>query len=175
MQFLRLPETLWKLCGNCAFPQKFRNRKLGEISVFYVVNSKKAWSSIQKIYKKSKERGIDTYLNLKLFDSIINTFYMLTNARQIHCKKDIFLSKTENFHKRICKQTLGVSQYVNNMKVSVELGRTSMRTSIGNQMFKRLPVPIDARAVGRLSGRTFAGQFFLVLLKYREIITVKIE
>ena len=100
---------------------------------------------------------------------------MLTNARQIHCKKDIFLSKTENFHKRMCKQTLGVSQYVNNMKVSVELGRTSMRTSIGNQMFKRLPVPIDARAVGRLSGRTFAGQFFLVLLKYREIITVKIE
>ena len=99
---------------------------------------------------------------------------MLTNARQIHCKKDMFLNKTENFHKRICNQTLGVSKYVNNMKVSVELGRTSMRTSFGNQMFKRLPVPIDAGAGGRLSGRTFAGQFFLVLLKYREVITVKI-
>ena len=30
---------LWKgtLCGNCAFPQNFRTRKLGEISVFYAV------------------------------------------------------------------------------------------------------------------------------------------
>ena len=26
-----------KLCGNCAFPQNFHNRELGEISVFYEV------------------------------------------------------------------------------------------------------------------------------------------
>ena len=26
-----------KLCGNCVFPQNFRTRKLGEISVFYAV------------------------------------------------------------------------------------------------------------------------------------------
>ena len=26
-----------KLCGNCAFPQNFHNRELGEISVFYAV------------------------------------------------------------------------------------------------------------------------------------------
>ena len=26
-----------KLCGNCAFPQNFRTRKLGEITVFYAV------------------------------------------------------------------------------------------------------------------------------------------
>ena len=24
-----------KLCGNCTFPQNFRTRKLGEITVFY--------------------------------------------------------------------------------------------------------------------------------------------
>ena len=26
-----------KLCGNCAFPQKFHTRKLGEIMVFFTV------------------------------------------------------------------------------------------------------------------------------------------
>ena len=26
-----------KLCGNCAFPQKFHTKKLGEITVFYAV------------------------------------------------------------------------------------------------------------------------------------------
>ena len=26
-----------KLCGNCAFPQNFHTRELGEISVFYAV------------------------------------------------------------------------------------------------------------------------------------------
>ena len=28
---------VWKLCGNCAFPQNFRTSKLGEIAVFYAV------------------------------------------------------------------------------------------------------------------------------------------
>ena len=28
---------MWKLCGNCAFPQNFRTRKLGQITVFYAV------------------------------------------------------------------------------------------------------------------------------------------
>ena len=27
-----------KLCGNCAFPQNFHTRKLGEITVFFAVN-----------------------------------------------------------------------------------------------------------------------------------------
>ena len=26
-----------KLCGNCAFPQNFHTKKVGEITVFYVV------------------------------------------------------------------------------------------------------------------------------------------
>ena len=45
----KIPEILWKfcekaqfpnrpkLCGNCAFPQNFPTRKLGEITVFYAV------------------------------------------------------------------------------------------------------------------------------------------
>ena len=31
-----------KLCGNCAFPQNFHTRKLGEITVFYAVFITKA-------------------------------------------------------------------------------------------------------------------------------------
>ena len=30
-------KILWKLCGNCAFPQNFYSRKLGKITVFYTV------------------------------------------------------------------------------------------------------------------------------------------
>ena len=29
--------NLWKLCGNCAFPQNFHIKKLGEITAFYAV------------------------------------------------------------------------------------------------------------------------------------------
>ena len=28
---------VWKFCGNCAFPQNFRTRKSGEITVFFAV------------------------------------------------------------------------------------------------------------------------------------------
>ena len=30
-------KILWKLCGNCVFPQNFYSRKLGKITVFYTV------------------------------------------------------------------------------------------------------------------------------------------
>ena len=29
---------VWKFCGNCAFPQNFYTRKLGEIEVFYAIS-----------------------------------------------------------------------------------------------------------------------------------------
>ena len=55
-------------------------------------------------------------------------------------KKSIFVTKTKNFHTGIYKQIVGISEYMNNMKVLVELARTSLSISIGNQMFKRFPV-----------------------------------
>ena len=33
-----------KLCGNCAFPQNFYTRKLGEITVFYAVKVIVTWA-----------------------------------------------------------------------------------------------------------------------------------
>ena len=32
------PETMRKLCGNCAFPQNLHTMKLGKITVFYAVH-----------------------------------------------------------------------------------------------------------------------------------------
>ena len=45
---------VWKLCGNCAFPQNFHTKKLGEITVIFAVGRMdrrtEGWS------KKAKER-----------------------------------------------------------------------------------------------------------------------
>ena len=38
---LKLCICILKLCGNCAFPQNFHTRKLGEITVFNVVRGSK--------------------------------------------------------------------------------------------------------------------------------------
>ena len=35
-----------KLCGNCAFPQNFHTRKLGEITVFFSVYEKHAKNNL---------------------------------------------------------------------------------------------------------------------------------
>ena len=98
---------------------------------------RKAWFSIQKMLQKSKEKGVDTYL--KLFDSIVKP--IITYACECwgdSLKKDVFANKIESFHTRICKQILGVSKFVNNMKVLTELGRTPLSIYIQKQMFKYL-------------------------------------
>ena len=45
-----------KLCRNCAFPQNFHTRKLGEITVFYAVN-------VRKKIEKTAEKEIENPLN----------------------------------------------------------------------------------------------------------------
>ena len=44
-----------KLCGNCAFPQNFHTRKLGEISVFYAVVGAEAEEKSLTYGKKLKD------------------------------------------------------------------------------------------------------------------------
>ena len=49
-------------------------------------------------------------------------------------KKYIFANRVKNFHIRACKKILGVSIYVNNIKVLTELGRTPLSINIEKQM-----------------------------------------
>ena len=44
---LKLCICILKLCGNCAFPQNFHTRKLGEITVFNVVRGSKITTWVQ--------------------------------------------------------------------------------------------------------------------------------
>ena len=39
-------EQFGEICGNCAFPQNFPTRKLGEITVFYAVQKFEPWQNL---------------------------------------------------------------------------------------------------------------------------------
>ena len=51
-----------KLCGNCTFPQNFRTRKLGEITVFYAVQmltaGKSEWIDSIETYQTGSHKVI---------------------------------------------------------------------------------------------------------------------
>ena len=51
-----------KLCGNCTFPQNFRTRKLGEITVFYAVQmltaGKSEWIDSIDTYRTGSHKVI---------------------------------------------------------------------------------------------------------------------
>ena len=46
-----------KICGNCAFPQNFHTRKLGEISVFYAVQKLDEVDSFDTVYAFALRSG----------------------------------------------------------------------------------------------------------------------
>ena len=53
---------VWKLCGSCAFPQNFHTRKLGEITVFFVVyfpRVSKKWPNVLRL-----RRGLKSFCGL---------------------------------------------------------------------------------------------------------------
>ena len=72
-----------KLCGNCAFSQNFRARKLGEITVFFVV-----W--ILLLWEK-KKNSFFTFKYLKL-NLLFVSFYCLVNLHR-HCSYKFCSSK----------------------------------------------------------------------------------
>ena len=70
-----------KLCGNCAFPQNFHTRKLGEITVFYTVHVINCIFIISVRYgketyiaEKTPERGYTVVNNeVKIWKSVTHT------------------------------------------------------------------------------------------------------
>ena len=58
-----------KLCGNCAYPQNFHTRKLGEIAVFYPMHESPA-----EAYSESSQS-----FKIELFVKIVNDFNVLND------------------------------------------------------------------------------------------------
>ena len=54
-----------KLCGNCAFPQNFLTRKLGEITVFYAVEGNNNKSIFSGKQSRHSIRKTDTIMATK--------------------------------------------------------------------------------------------------------------
>ena len=83
-----------ELCGNCAFPQNFRTRKLGEITLFYAmrVNSNKASQATNapvKIIKENKDVSFYVFHN---FSNALSSCFFPTALKyadvRLPCKKD---------------------------------------------------------------------------------------
>ena len=83
-----------KLCGNCAFPQNFYTRKLGEITVFFAVDIKRKWKNNDNINQINKYKldifftifsHNSTYRKHFLFPKILsNTFSKILLTSFVH-------------------------------------------------------------------------------------------
>ena len=71
-----------KLCRNCAFPQNFHTRKLGEITVFYAANVRK---KIEKTAEKERENLLNNpTAEAKQILPTVTTYYrILPNINSI--------------------------------------------------------------------------------------------
>ena len=101
--------------------------------------ARRAWFAILKIFWKSKQRNISTYLNL--FDKVIKPIVLYScevwgmeekipnNVINLH-------TSCELFHIKCCKNILGVSKKTTNIATLAELGRYPLYIDIHKKMIK---------------------------------------
>ena len=95
-----------KLCGNCAFPQNFYARKLGNISVFYPIDIYllKVRNTRTRSYMCSKLRSCSNVFNINFVHAIpIFHAVMQTTENPViwHIMVGIYMFKVNNKNTRI--------------------------------------------------------------------------
>ena len=111
-----------KLCGNCAFPQNFHTRKLGEIKVFFAVEGDRRWTHPEKLHFIFK--------NIKYFRNL-NITSEITTGRYHNWPKIV------NFIKNYNKNMFFLRQLLQSLteKVTAKCVRSCERKKIQNDKF----------------------------------------
>ena len=100
-KILQFDLTSW--CGNCAFPQSFSTRKLGEISVFHTVQEKIEFFTIKIIFRTSRTNE-KTYLGSLEYPNLNS--YKLTQIWCVSFDKRFFFEKEDcNWHRNLIRIT----------------------------------------------------------------------
>ena len=90
--------------------------------------AKKSWFILRRFLHKSKEKTVDTYLNL--IDTTIEPVLLYACESWGHPNNQNNLSKIGKFYLSLCKQIPGVKNNTSSSKVLGELGQFPFRITI---------------------------------------------